>query len=239
MRTSYQAHRLFPVGGYTNADWRRLIWGYYRLIERADDFVGEIVDAVYESGQAENTVIVFLADHGDCAGSHHWNQKTVFYDESARVPFIISWEGKTDGKTSDALLNTGTDMIPTLCDFAGINNNFGIHGKSLYPVIMGKAEKISREFIVSENHMVQNEPVDGKFYQPHGRMVRSEDYKYCLYSEGEKRESLVDMKYDPLEMVNQAENPVYKKVLEQHRAFLKEHAIKTNDKMASQMLSNL
>ena len=70
MRKSYQAHALFPVRDYTEADWRRLRWGYYRLIERADAFVGEVLDAVKESGQEKNTLIVFLSDHGDSAGSH-------------------------------------------------------------------------------------------------------------------------------------------------------------------------
>jgi arylsulfatase A-like enzyme len=121
MRKSYQAHRLFPVGDYTEYDWRRLAWGYYRLIERADDFVGEIMNALKETGQENNTLIVFLSDHGECCGSHHWNQKTVFYDESSRVPLIMSWKGKTAQGTSNILLNTGTDIIPTLCDFAQIN----------------------------------------------------------------------------------------------------------------------
>lgn len=239
MRKSYQAHRLFPVGDYTDADWRRLRWGYYRLVERADHFVGEIVIALEESGQMKNTVIVFLSDHGDCCGSHRWNQKTVFYDESVRVPFIITWDGTTKKATSDVLLNTGTDIIPTICEFAGIENTFEFHGKSLYPVVMGTTTKLNRKYIVSENHMVQNEPVDGEFFQPHGRMVRSDDYKYCLYSEGKNRESLVDMKYDKLEMVNQAQNPVYKEILEQHRAYLKEHAEQTNDEMALKMLNEL
>ena len=79
MRESYHANRRFPVGEYTSADWRRHRWGYYRLIERADNFVGEVMNALEESGQTENTVVVFLSDHGDCAGSHQWNQKTNFY----------------------------------------------------------------------------------------------------------------------------------------------------------------
>ncbi len=58
----------------------------------------------------------------------------------------------------------------------------------------------------------------------------------CIYSEGEKRESLVDMRFDKLEMVNQAENPVYKEILEQHRNYLKQHAEKTNDEQALKML---
>ena len=95
MRKSYQAHRLFPVGNYTEKDWRRLIWGYYRLIERVDEYVGAVMTALRESGLEENTIVLFLSDHGDCHGAHRWNQKTVFYDESARVPFIISWKGKT------------------------------------------------------------------------------------------------------------------------------------------------
>jgi len=104
---------------------------------------------------------------------------------------------------------------------------------------MGKTPDWKRDFVVSENHMVQCEPVDGKNYKPQGRMVRSARYKYCIYSEGKDRESLVDMKYDPLEMVNQAKNPLYKKVLEQHRAYLKENAEQTNDAMALKMLSEL
>lgn len=240
MRKSYQANlRLFPLADYTNADWRRLQWGYYRLIERADNFLGEVMTALKESGQEENTLVVFLSDHGDCAGSHHWNQKTVFYDESSRVPFILKWDGKTTTGTSDVLLNTGTDMIPTLCDFAGIEIPAGLPGKSLMAAATGKIPDWKRDFVVTENHMVQNEPVDGKNYQPQGRMIRSDRYKYCIYSEGDDKESLVDMQFDPLEMVNQARNPVYEKVLEQHREYLKQHAAQTNDEMAMQMLTEL
>ena len=239
MRKSYHANRRFPVGNYTNADWRRLLWGYYRLIERADDFVGEITTAIEESGQAENTLVIFLADHGDCAGSHHWNQKTNFYDESSRVPFIIKWEGKTSGGISEVLVNTGTDMIPTLCEFAGISIPNNLPGKSLMTPALGKKPDWKRDYVVSENHMVQGDPVDGDAFQPKGRMLRSNDYKYCIYSLGEERESLVDMRFDPGEMVNQAKNPVYKKILEQHRSYLKEHAVETDDKVALEMLDEL
>ncbi len=239
MRKSYQANQRFPVGDYTDADWRRLIWGYYRLIERADDFVGQITAALKESGQEENTIVVFLADHGDCTGSHHWNQKTVFYDESSRVPFIIKWEGKTHKSTNDVLINTGTDLIPTLCEFAGINIPSGLPGKSLMAPALGKTQNWTRDFVVSENHMVQGDPVDGQAFQPQGRMVRSTLFKYCIYSEGNERESLVHMQYDPGEMVNLAKNKDYKETLEQHRSYLKKHAEETNDGVALKMLKEL
>jgi arylsulfatase A-like enzyme len=239
MRKSYHANRRFPVGAYTNEDWRRLLWGYYRLIERADAFVGEITNALKASGQEKNTLLVFLSDHGDCAGSHQWNQKTVFYDESSRVPFIIQWKGKIPSTTSDILVNTGLDMIPTLCDFAGIDIPSGLHGKSLMAPVLGLTPNWTREFVVSENHMVQGDPVDDQAMQPHGRMVRSEHFKYCLYSEGTERESLVDLQFDPGELVNQAKNPIYKNILEQHRAYLQKHGKETKDEMALEMLEQL
>jgi choline-sulfatase len=220
MRKSYQAHRLFPVGDYTEDDWRRLIWGYYRLIERVDGFIGTVLQALRDSGQDQNTVVVFTSDHGDCHGAHHWNQKTVFYDESARVPFIVSWPGKTPTGTSDLLLNIGVDLIPTLCNFAGIEVPDRLPGKSLKAAALGRQPAWRRDYIVSQNHMVQCEPVDGVLLQPHGRMVRSERYKYCAYSEGERRESLIDMDDDPGEMRNLAPLEPYQPVLEQHRAYL-------------------
>jgi arylsulfatase A-like enzyme len=228
MRKSYQAHKLFPVGGYTDEDWRRLIWGYYRLIERADRFVGSVLSALRESGQEENTVVIFVSDHGDCHGAHRWNQKTVFYDESARVPLIISQKGETQKGISDQLVNVGVDLLPTLCDLAGIDRPAGFPGMSLKDVALGNSPYLDRAYVVSQNHMIQCQPVDGKHVTPHGRMVRSDRYKYCLYSEGELRESLVDMYKDPGEMCNLAGQPESAGILCRHRDYLRcfgqEHA---------------
>ncbi len=241
MRKAFQSWKrkgkqMFPVGDYTEDDWRRHIWGYYRLIERADRYVGVLMDALRESGQEANTVVVFLSDHGDCHGAHRWNQKTVFYDESARVPFIISWKGKTPKGISKTLLNTGVDVIPTICDFAGIGVPAGLPGRSFKDPALGRTPDWKREYVVSQNHMIQCAPVDGKDLKPHGRMVRSDRYKYCLYSEGQRRQSLVDMERDPGEMVNLADNPRFRDVLNRHRAFLKEHANRHNDRLALEML---
>ena len=239
MRKSYQAARWFPVGNYTEDDWRRQMWGYYRLIERVDGYVGTVMKALRDSGQEKDTLVVFLSDHGDCHGAHRWNQKTVFYDESSRVPFIISWKGRTPRGTSNVLLNTGVDVIPTLCDFAGIDVPAGLPGKSMKAPALGRTPDWKREYVVSQNHMVQCSPVDGRHLRPQGRMVRSDRYKYCLYSEGRRRESLVDMEKDPGETVNQAGNPNFGDVLSRHRAFLKEHARRHLDETALEMLKHL
>jgi arylsulfatase A-like enzyme len=239
MRKAYQAHKLFPVGNFTNDKWRQYLWAYYRLIEKVDRHVGTLLDALSQSGQQENTLVVFLSDHGECHGVHRWNQKTVFYDEAARVPFIISQKGKTPQGTCDTLVQTGVDLIPTLCDFAGIEAPKGLPGRSLKAHALNQPPGEDRSFIVVSNKMVQCEPLNGVLLQPDGRMVRSSKYKYCLYSLGRRRESLVDMQADPGEMVNLAEKSQYRTALLQHREFLRDFAQKHSDSVALSMLRGL
>lgn len=239
MRRAYQAHRLFPVGKFTDDKWRQYRWAYYRLVEKVDRHVGTVLAAVRKSGQARKTVVVFLSDHGECHGTHRWNQKTVFYDESARVPLIISQPGKTPKGTCDSLAQTGIDLIPTICDFAGIDVPAKLPGISLKPHATGKAPKKGRPYVVVQNHLVQCVPVDGVSLKPQGRMVRSDRYKYCLYSEGKRRESLVDMQGDPGEMTNLAARPEAPEALLTHRGYLQQFARKHNDTVALRMLKAL
>lgn len=239
MRKAYQAHRLFPVGGFTNDKWRQYRWAYYRLVEKVDRHVGTLLNALRESGRQENTLVVFLSDHGECHGVHRWNQKTVFYDEAARVPFIISRKGTTPQGTCDALVQTGVDLIPTLCDLAGIDVPKGLPGRSFKAHALNQVPGDDRPYIVVSNKMVQCEAVNGVMLQPDGRMVRSQRYKYCLYSLGGQRESLVDMQDDPGEMVNLAEKDRYRNTLLQHREFLWDFALKHGDNIATSMLRGL
>jgi arylsulfatase A-like enzyme len=239
MRRAYQAHRLFPVGDFSEDKWRQYLWAYYRLIEKVDQNVGTVLDALRQSGQEKNTVIVFLSDHGECHGTHRWNQKTVFYEESARVPFIIRHQGVTRTGTCDTLIHTGVDVIPTLCEFAGIDVPAGLPGRSLRGHVLGQAHGADRPYIVISNRMVQCEPVDGVLLQPDGRMVRSKRYKYCLYSLGQRRESLVDMEADPGEMTNLAAKPDCRAILLEHRGYLRDFARRHDDRVALSMLEGL
>jgi choline-sulfatase len=239
MRRAYQAHRLFPVGHFSDEKWRQLIWAYYRLVEKVDRQVGEVLAALRESGQEENTWTVFLSDHGECQGAHRWNQKTVFFDESARVPFVIARKGVTRAGLSDVLVHTGADLIPTLCQFAGREKPKGLPGRGLVRAALGRPGLAEPPCIVISNHMVQCEPVDGLLLQPHGRMVRSHRYKYCLYSLGKRREFLVDMVNDPGEMRNLAQSEDFTSVLREHRDYLARFAEEHKDEMARTMLAGL
>jgi arylsulfatase A-like enzyme len=93
---------------------------------------------------------------------------------------------------SNRLVDTGIDLIPTIC---GVAVPPGLPGISLrHP------EMHPRRYVISANKLVQGAPIDGKKPTPSGRMLRSQRFKYCAYDEGKRRESLVDMQTDPGEM---------------------------------------
>lgn len=224
MRRSYQAAPMFPVGHFSDAKWRQYQWAYYRLIEKVDAQIGIVLQALRRSGHEKDTLVVMLSDHGDCQGAHGWNQKTVFYEESTRVQFVLSHPGVIKPGTALRLVNTGIDLMPTLCDYAGITQPSRLHGLSVRD-----GETDPRRYVVVSNKMVQGVPVDGRRPTPTGRMLRAQRYKYCAYNEGKRRESLVDLQTDPGEMVNLAGDSHYTVILNEHRAMLKEWCSETQD----------
>ncbi|MBS3771979.1 MAG: sulfatase-like hydrolase/transferase [Bacteroidales bacterium] len=228
MRKSYHATDMTPVGDFTEADWRKLQWAYYRMIEIVDRRIGKVLDALRRSGHEQNTLVVFLSDHGECQGAHRWNQKTVFFDESSRVPLAFHWPGVIEPGSREQLVQTGTDLFPTLCGLSDVTPPANLPGLDLTNIIMNNTHK-KRDYIVTSTHFIQGEPVDGVKHTPYGRMVRSQQYKYCVYDEGKRREELYDMFNDPGEMENLAYKNEYNKIIQQHRNYLAEHCRKHND----------
>jgi choline-sulfatase len=228
----------FPVGKFTVEDWRKLRWGYYRMIEKVDAEIGKVLAALRQAGLENNTLIVFTADHGECAGAHGFNQKTVFYEESARVPLIISYPGKTTGGTTDKLVNTGIDLLPTMLDFAGLEHPTKLPGRSLLPLAFGKEVPEWRDHVVVQNQLAQTGEIDEMKPTMEGRMVRTDRYKYCIYSRGRQRESLVDLQADPGEANDLATAPEYRKVLLEHRALLARFGAEQNDSLVAELLAD-
>lgn len=236
MRRAYRASRYFPVGNYTPEDWRKHRWGYYRMVELVDKQIGRLLDALRDSGQEENTLVVFTADHGECAGAHGWNQKSVPYDEATRVPLIVSWKGRTRSGTSDKLVNTGIDILPTVLEAAGVAVPKEMPGRSLLPLALGKPTAAWRDEVISQMSMSQGGEIEGLTPKMKWWMVRTERYKYCLFSNGERCESLVDMQADPGETVNLAAEPEHCTVLLEHRQRLSRYGKEQNDKGIAALL---
>ena len=219
--SSFQ-HHLRP--NWTEKDWRIHRWAYSRLTELVDEKIGRILDALKDAGLEENTLIVFTSDHGDMDASHQLEHKGVLYEESIRIPFLLSYKGVIPaGQVDDThLVSNGLDLIPTLCDFAGIPVPEDLPGASAKTLAVGKSVKNWRDNLVVES---QN-----------GRMVRTDRFKYSIYEFGKNREQLVDLTTDPGELSNLARDPQYKDVLEQHRRLLRMWIEKTGDNIGLQYL---
>lgn len=214
---------------FSDKDWQGYLYDYYRLTERVDMEIGKVLDAFEKQGLLDNTIVVFTADHGDGAASHKWHSKVILYEESAAVPFIISYKGKITGNIiDDEHLVSGVDILPTLCNYAGIKIPNNVRGKSLKSVIENPALK-EDGFVVTELAPFKKSTLGGKYFDWRGRMIRTSQYKYCVYSGGERNEQLFDMKKDRGETNNLAYNPAFVEIIKQHRGLLKQWIVETKD----------
>ena len=217
----------YPVRDWSDGTWRQYRWGLNRLTELADSHIDTLLKTLRDTGLDQNTIIVFVSDHGDGNGAHQWNQKTVLYDDPARVPCIVAGPGVVaPGRADKAhLINTGLDLVPTFCDYAGIAPPEGSRGRSLRPLAEGRAADW-RTQVVSECDLHRKYGLSGGVY---GRMLRTKRYKYVAYSAGKLREQLFDMQNDPGEMNNLVVDPAFKPILQNHRNRLASQIKETND----------
>jgi arylsulfatase A-like enzyme len=221
--------RVYPTAGWDETRWRQYRWGYNRLVERVDALVGRLLDSLVASGREQDTLIIFSSDHGDGGGSHGWNQKSALYEESVRVPFIaagpgISGRGRLN---NEHLVSLGLDFLPTVCDYAGIAQPDVCPGHSLRPLFEDKLRTEWRDHLVAETefHLTKNTQTSGIC----GRMVRTDRFKYTIYSEGAHREQLFDLGLDPGETRNLISDSAHASELARHRALLTAWARNTQD----------
>lgn len=204
-------------------EWRGYLNAYHRLTELVDAEIGKVLEALSANNLDENTIIVFTSDHGDGATSHQWAAKLSLYEESSKVPLILSWKGHIpSGKKDQQNLVSQIDILPTLCDYAGIENKPDFTGQSLRQIIENPASDW-RDFLVVELADYKPDPTRK------GRMVRTAGYKYNVYSKGEDNEQFFDLMKDPGESANLVQNPAYADEIKQHRNFLQTWMDKTGD----------
>lgn len=207
-----KANAVTPAGTmrkvYDERQWQIYRWIYCRLTEQVDRHIGRILDALRQHGLDKRTLVIFTSDHGDMDACHRLASKGRFYEQSVRVPLLMRYHGKIVNRVDRNLVSSGLDLLPTVCDYAGLAAPKGLLGKSLRPLAESENVDHWRDYIVTENHT--------------GRMLRSIDFKYCVYRDGTLRESLVDMRRDPGEMKNLAAAAEYAGTLREHRRYLKQ-----------------
>lgn len=188
-------------------DWRVYQWLYYRYCEMADAALGQVLDALDASGEADNTLLIYTSDHGEGRGEHGLATKGFLYESSVRVPLtIVHPDGADAGARDDRHFVSGIDFFPTFCGAAGIPRPDNLPGIDL--LAERAAGRRSREAVVAEATFG-------------GWMVRSDRYKLIRY-ENDPTAQLFDLESDPLETRNLATAAAAAPLVARHDALLRD-----------------
>lgn len=215
-------NRQAQTQNWTRENYRHYVAAFQHYSRRVDAEIGRLMSALEAGGNAENTIVVVMADHGDSQASHGLVTKQVhFYEETARVPLIFAGPGIRRQPDLAPPLASLLDLMPTFCGLTGTPMPDGKQGLSLAPYLADGTPP-EREYVASEWFTEW-----GFEYSP-GRMLRTERYKYTRYLEG-SGEELYDLTEDPGEMHNLATVPQHQDILKRHRELLQHHVVSTND----------
>ena len=192
--------------GVTSELHKGLLEAYYASVSYMDAQVGRVLATLDELGLTENTIVVFSSDHGYLLGEHHKYQKQHLFEESTRVPFIVSvpWmKGQHGGATKH--ITELIDLYPTMAELAGLKGPDILQGKSLLPLLKNTTSEKWRKkvaFTISRNG---------------GESIRTHEWRYTHWGFGKNGRELYDLKNDPGEFNNLAKDPKYSAQLKKLR----------------------
>lgn len=178
---------------------RAAIRAYLATVSYMDAQAGRVLDGLKRLGLAENTIVIFMSDHGWHLGEHGlWHKRSLF-EESARVPFIVcAPSAKGNGKSSSSLIEL-LDLFPTVCDLAGLPAPDHLEGKSLRPLLDDPAATLHEAAFTEARR--------GKSAEIWGRSVRTPRWRYTEWNDARDGVELYDHEADPGEFTNLANDP--------------------------------
>ncbi len=187
---------------FTEQDKREFLRSYYACTSFMDAQVGKIMEALEESGQLDNTLIVFFGDHGYHLGEHNWWNKVTIYEKGTNAPFILAGKGiNAKGIESNGMFEF-IDIYPTIAELVGLENiPDHLEGKSFAKVV----DDPNAIFRTEVRAIINRGPMLG-------RMVKNEDFRYIEWGDGNQGTELYDQNNDPTEYNNLADNPDYSDV---------------------------
>ena len=172
---------------------------YYGMISHLDSAIGRIINAINRAGITDNTIIVYVADHGLAVGQHGLLGKQNCYEHSIRVPLIIKGPGVGVRERYDQLAHS-FDLYATLADLAGVSTQPDLDSKSLVP-LMRKQTKYHRSYVHS-------------LYKSYQRQVQDGEWKLIEYSvNGTRRTQLFNLLEDPWEQHSKHEDKNYSEII--------------------------
>ncbi len=186
---------------------------YYRMVSGIDQAIGRFMRALKKAGLADNTIIVYSADNGYYMANRGLAGKWSHYEQALKVPLIIAdprVPSGQQGKISEALA-LNLDLPATFLDWAGVEIPSKYQGNSLQPIVARKKPDCWREQSFHEHFAVRNRI-------PAFEGIRKGQFKYVRYFDHGNYEFLHDLKNDPDELVNLADNPDYAEVLQEMRS---------------------
>ncbi len=188
----------------TDEQRRQARQAYAASISFLDAQVGRVVAALDRLGLADDTVIVFTSDHGYHMGEHGLWQKRSLFEESARVPLLIVWPGKTPAGGVASAPVSHVDLYPTIAAGCGLSAPLGLPGQDLAPILSDPA-KLGRNWAVTQ----VTRPGSKKEGTPpfSGYSLRTPRWRYTEWDEGHRGRELYDHDTDPRELVNLADDP--------------------------------
>lgn len=195
----------------TDRQHREIIAAYYAMIELLDDCVGKLLDTLEKTGQRENTLIVYMSDHGEMLGDHGiYCKGTHFYEGAVRVPLILNWPGNFSPNTRHDAMVELTDVAPTLLEASGLPRYEGMQGTSFLQACTNPEKPFTgKEQVYCEYY--NSTRAYNKQGGAYGTMIRDKRYKVVVYH-GTEFGELYDLEQDPDEFVNLWNDPKHSEV---------------------------
>ena len=188
-----------PLLGARTVTTDEAILGRQRTLLAIDEGVGEILKALKETGQLDNTIIVFTSDNGYFYGEHGLSvERRLAYEESIRMPLLVRYpEAIKPGAVRDEMV-LNIDLAPTLLTLAGVSVPSDMQGRSLVPLLKGERSNWRKSFLIE----YYSDTVFPRISHMGYKAVRTDRWKYIHYLELQGMDELYDLKGDPYEMKN-------------------------------------
>jgi arylsulfatase A-like enzyme len=222
-------------------DWRELRACYYGMISEVDACIGRLIDALKDSGQWENTLVIFSSDHGSCMGDHYLTGKPHFYDGSLRVPYIIRDPAPDADSTRGKKLDVFTEAIdsaPTICEYLDAPGHPRFQGRSLLGLVRDDAAYQPKERAFFEFYYYNSlKAQEKKQADPEACrlwVVRDDRYKYVQSGEESVPPMLFDLRADPGEFENLVQDPAHAAVVAEYAQHLIRWRIRHEDNRMEQ-----
>jgi arylsulfatase A-like enzyme len=192
-----------------------MLRSYYASISYIDEQVGRLIDGLKSRGQYENTIIIFVSDHGFHTGEHGYWGKHNLWDASMRVPLLIRVPDSVMGGATKGSRNLGltehVDIYPTLCDLVGLSKPDFLEGQSLVPLISDPKVHGKKAVFAHRKHQWH----DRIHAYEIGHSIRTERFRYNAFFDARENliaEELFDYKQDPHERENRADDRNYSEI---------------------------